>query len=340
MDLRTRYLGLPLKSPLVPSASPLSEKLDNIRRMEDAGAGAVVLFSLFEEQLTLTRPELLNLLSRGATPQEFISLMSDSARLQLDPMGYLEHLHRAKEAVDIPIIASVSAAPAMHSTHYVRLLEQAGADAVELNLYAIPTDASTTTHGVEQCYLDTVKAAKTELTIPLAIKLSPYFTHMANMARALSHAGADGLVLFNRFYQPDVDLESRSVRPHLLLSTPHDARLPLRWIALLRGQIDVSLAATGGIHTADDALKMVLVGADVTMVCSTLLRHGIERLRTMTTGMKSWMAAQELRSLDDFRGKLSPSHTAQANAFERAQYMRTLESHDPEAPTGTLDLGF
>ena len=272
MDLTTNYLGLKLRSPLVVSASPLSEDVDKIKRMEDAGAAAIVLYSLFEEQLRQDRLELNQHLQQGTESfAESLSYFPDAEEYRLGPEEYLKHVSAAKKATRIPIIASLNGSSTGGWTEYAKQIQKAGADALELNIYYIPTDMNLTGTEVELTYLEILKAVKAEVTIPVAVKLSPFFSNFANMAKRLDQAGADGLVLFNRFYQPDIELESLEVKPNILLSTPMAARLPLRWIALLHGRLQASLAATSGIHRASDALKMLMAGADVTMLCSTLL---------------------------------------------------------------------
>lgn len=328
MDLRTTYLGMTLRTPLVPSASPLSEDLDTIKRLEDAGAAALVLYSLFEEQITYERHELHHHLMQGTESYaEALSYFPEPATFHLGPDGYLEHIRRAKAAVDIPIIASLNGASAGGWTEYARLMEQAGADALELNLYAIPTDGAVPGSEIEATCTDIVAAVKGTVTIPVALKLSPFFSNLAHFTRRLDSLGADGLVLFNRFYQPDIDLEHLEVFPHILLSTPQDLRLPLRWIAILYGQVQASLAATGGIHSGEDAIKMLMVGASVTMMCSALLRHGVEHLRTVEAAMRQWMETHEYTSVQQMQGSMSQQHCANPSAFERAQYMRALHSY-------------
>ena len=269
MDLTTTYMGLKLRSPLVPSSSPLSEDIDNLQRMEDAGAAAVVMHSLFEEQLQLKRYKLQHPLSSGTESLPKALTDDPEARhFRVSPEDYLEHIHQAKAKVKIPIIASLNGSTQGGWTDYARQIEQAGADALELNIYYVPTNLNLSGEQIEQAYVDILTAIKAVVKIPVAIKLSPYFTNMANMAKRLDDGGANALVLFNRFYQPDLNLDMLTVEPHVLLSTPQDLRLPLRWIAILRGSIGANLAATGGIHTGEDALKLLMVGADITMLCS------------------------------------------------------------------------
>ncbi|MFZ4627417.1 MAG: dihydroorotate dehydrogenase-like protein [Blastocatellia bacterium] len=327
MDLKTTYLGMRLRTPLVVSASPLSEGLDAIRRMEDAGAAAIVLYSLFEEQLTRESQELEHHLTHGTESfAEALTYFPAAGEFHLGPEGYLDHIRRAKEAVEVPIIGSLNGSTAGGWTAYARQIEAAGADALELNIYSIPTNAYRTGAEVEEACLEILKQVKAEVRIPVAVKLSPFYSNMAYMARRLAEAGADGLVLFNRFYQPDINLEQLEVQPHIILSTPMALRLPMRWIALLHGRVGTSLAATSGIHTSQDVLKMVMAGADVTMLCSTLYRHGIEYIRTIEREMVDWMTEHEYDSIEQMHGSMSQHNCPDPTQFERAQYIKTLHS--------------
>jgi len=330
MDLTTTYLGMKLRTPLVPSASPLSEDIDNIKRMEDAGASAVVLSSLFEEQLLLDRYELHHHLTHGTESfAEALTYIPEPDDIRLGAEDYLERIRKAKEAVAIPVIASLNGVSIGGWTDYASLMQEAGADALELNIYCIPTDPTLTGAEVEQAYLNILAMVKSLVTIPVAIKLSPFFSNLANMARRLDEAGADGLVLFNRFYQPDIDLDSLTVRPNVILSTPQALRLPLRWIAILYGRIRADLAATSGVHTAQDVVKMLMAGADVTMLCSVLLRHGVGQIRLIEQGLRQWMEEREYESVGQMRGSMSQIHCANPGEFERAQYVRALHSFKP-----------
>jgi dihydroorotate dehydrogenase (fumarate) len=309
-------------------ASPLSEDIANIERMQDAGASAVVLYSLFEEQLRQDRLELHNRLEHGTlSSPEALTYFPESESYQLGPEEYLAHIQKAKKAVQIPIIASLNGSMDGDWTQYAKLIEQAGADALELNIYSIPTDMNTTGAEVEQIYFDILKAVKAELSIPVAMKLSPFFSNFANMAKRLDEAGADGLVLFNRFYQPDIDLDTLEVKPNILLSTPMAMRVPLRWIAILYDRVRANLAATSGIHRATDALKMLMAGADVTMLCSVLLRHGISQLAVIERDLINWLEEREYISVQQLRGSLSQKNTDNPSAFERAQYMKAISSY-------------
>jgi dihydroorotate dehydrogenase (fumarate) len=328
MDLTTNYLGMNLRTPLVVSASPLSEKLDDIKRMEDAGASAVVLYSIFEEQLRQDRLELNRHLEQGTESfAEALTYFPEPDEFRLGPEEYLRHIWRAKEATKIPIIASLNGSSSGGWTEYAKQIQQAGADALELNIYNIPTDPELPASAVEQTYLDILKAVKSEISIPVAVKLSPFFTNFANMAGLLDGAGANGLVLFNRFYQPDIELETLEVKPNLLLSTPMAMRLPLRWIAILHGKINADLAATSGIHRASDVLKMLMAGADVTMLCSVLIRHGIAQIKVIERELIAWMEEHEYESVSQLKGSLSQKNCAEPTAFERAQYMRAISSY-------------
>jgi len=327
MDLTTTYLGLKLRTPLVPSASPLSQDLDDIRRLEDAGASAVVLYSLFEEQLRQESAELDHHLSAGTESfAESLTYFPQPGEFRLGPEGYLNHIVKAKDAVDIPVIASLNGATVGGWTQYATQIEQAGADALECNIYSIPTDMDVPAAEVEQTYIEILRAVKYSITIPVAVKLSPFFSNMANMAKRLDQAGADGLVLFNRFYQPDIDLEELEIKPNVLLSTPQALRLPLTWIGILYGRIKANLAATSGVHGAEDVIKLLMVGADVTMLCSTLLRNGISHLRYVEQSLVEWMEKHEYESVRQMKGSMSQLRCPDPSAFERAQYMRAVKS--------------
>lgn len=329
MDLSTTYLGLKLRSPLVPSAAqPLTENVDNLKRLEDAGAAAVVLHSLFEEQLSIERRELFESMLQGTESfAEALTYFPEPAEFHVGPELYLKNIQQAKAAVRIPIIASLNGATPGGWVEYAQQIEQAGADALELNIYWIPTDPSLTSIRIEDTYVEILRAVKQQVNIPVAVKLSPFFTNFANMARRLEAVGADGLVLFNRFYQPDLDLEALEVTPNLLLSTPMAMRLPLRWIAILRDQVGLSLAATSGIHRATDAIKMLMAGADVTMMCSALLRHGVKHLTTVENEIRAWLEEHDYESIEQLQGSMSQKNCPDPAAFERAQYMRAVSGY-------------
>lgn len=332
MDLSTTYLGMNLRTPLVPSASPLTEDVDSIKRLEDAGAAAVVLHSLFEEQLVWDRLELHHHLLRGSESfAEALTYFPEPIEFHVGPEEYLNLIRQAKAAVNIPVIASLNGSSLGGWTDYARKMQQAGADALELNVYYVSADIDTTSEQVENTYRDILVAVKSAVSIPVAIKLGPFFSSMANMARRLDDAGANALVLFNRFYQPDIDLETLEVRPNVILSTPQSLRLPLRWIAILYGRIKADMAATSGIHTAQDAIKLLMAGANVTMMCSALLRHGPEHLRVVEQGMREWMEQFEYESVRQMRGSMSQKNCDNPAAFERAQYMRALQNYRSSA---------
>jgi len=331
MDLSTTYLGMKLRSPLVPSAAqPLTENVDNIKRMEDAGAAAIVMHSLFEEQLSLERRELFESMTQGTESfAEALTYFPEPSTFQVGPELYLKNIAQAKAAVKIPIIASLNGSTPGGWVRYAKDIEQAGADALELNIYWIPTDPSLSSIRIEDTYVDILRSVKEQVSIPVAVKLSPFFTNFANMARRLETVGADGLTLFNRFYQPDIDLESLEVTPNILLSTPMAMRVPLRWIAILRDQVRLSLAATSGIHRATDAIKMLMAGADVTMLCSAILRHGAKHIMVVENEMRTWLEEHEYESVQQLQGSMSQKNCPDPAQFERAQYMRAIASYKP-----------
>jgi dihydroorotate dehydrogenase (fumarate) len=333
VDLTTTYLGLPLKNPLVASASPLSKKIDSVRRLADAGIAAVVLYSLFEEQITHDSRELDHYLTRGTnTYAEALSYFPDLEHYNIGPEPYLEHLQRVKQAVDIPVIGSLNGVSTGGWVEYAQRIEAAGADALELNIYYLPTDPEVTSAALEESYLTLVRDVRAQLRIPIALKLSPSFTALPNMARRFADAGANGLVLFNRFYQPDFDLEQLEVVPNLTLSTSDDLRLPLRWIAMLDGRVKVDFALSSGVHTAEDVLKAMMAGARVAMLTSELLAHGIARVRDILEDLQTWMIEHEYQSIMQMRGSMSQRAVAEPAAFERANYMKALNSFDNRLP--------
>ena len=331
VDLSTTYLGLELRSPLVVgAAAPLTENIDNIKRIEAAGAAAVVLHSLFEEQLLEERFALYHHLthstesSSGAT-----SRFSESEIFHVNSEAYCQHIRRAKEMVDIPIIASLNSSTVGGWGEYARRIEQAGADALELNVYYLPTDMSMTGEQVEQSYVDIVRTVTSAVRLPVAVKLSPFFSNMANMAKKLSDVGADGLVLFNRFYQPDIDLVTLEITPNLLLSTSRENRLPLHWIAILYHTLPLDLAATSGIRTAHDVIKMIMVGANVTMLVSVLLSQGIEQLQKIEQDLVEWLEVKEYDSIAQLQGSMSQINCPDPGVFERVQYLKAIQTYQP-----------
>ena len=317
-DLRTRYLGLELPSPLVASSSPLTGSLDGLRRLEAAGAGAVVLPSLFEEELA---PE------GRAGVAEPRGAPGDQAGYGAGPAAYLSLVERAKQVLSVPVIASLNGVSRGGWASYASRLEEAGADALELNVYYVSSRPGLSGSDVEWHYLDVVRGVRRATGIPLAIKLSPYFSSLSNMAGQLVEAGTNGLVLFNRFYQPDLDIEAMEVQPALELSTSTELRLPLRWIAILHRRHRVSLAASTGVHTTEDVLKVLLAGADVAMMTSALLRNGPDHLRPVEVGLRDWMDRHGYETVDQLRGRLSQRSVPNPAAFERSNYIKTLASH-------------
>lgn len=333
MSLRTKYLGLDLRSPLVASASPLTGDLESLRRLQDAGAAAVVLPSLFEEQIEHESVAIDRLLATGAESfpeaSAYFPILDD---YNTGPRQYLSLVETARNSLRIPVIASLNGATPGGWLQYARLLEEAGASAIELNIYSLPADLYTTSQEVEGRYLELMARVRGVVTIPIAVKLSPYYTALGGFARELVGAGADGLVLFNRFYQPDLDLETLEVTPRLLLSTPAELRLPLRWIAILHGRLQASLAASTGVHTAADVAKLLLAGADVTMLASALLQHGPGHLAIIETHLLQWMADREYTSVEQFKGSVSLRTAPDPTAYERANYLKTLASYSTRHP--------
>jgi dihydroorotate dehydrogenase (fumarate) len=328
MDIQTTYLGLKLRSPLVASASPIMEDLDNIRKLEDAGAGAVVLNSLYEEQIKAEREALMHHLDYGTESfAESLTYFPEPDTFYAKTDDYLNQIRNAREAVDIPVIASLNGSSAGGWTSFAEKMEAAGASAIELNVYNIPSDIDRPGMDVEKMTVEIVQAVKSTVEIPVAVKLSPYFSNMAHMAKQLADVGADALVLFNRFYQPDINLETLEAEPNILLSTSYDLRLPLRWIGILYGRVETDFAATSGIHTAHDALKMLMVGANVAMMTSALLKYGINYLRTVEADLVAWLEENEYESVEQLRGSLSQMHSTDPSSFERAQYMRGLKNY-------------
>jgi dihydroorotate dehydrogenase (fumarate) len=336
IDLSTTYLGLKLKHPVVPSASPLSQSLDSIRQLEDAGAPAIVMYSLFEEQIEGESHLLDHYLTYGAESfAEALNYFPEMNNYNVGPDAYLELIRNAKTAVAIPIIGSLNGTSTGGWVEYARYIQEAGADALELNIYYIATDLMWRGAEVEQMYLDVVRAVKAEVSIPVAVKVGPYFSSFANMAKQLADAGADGLVVFNRFYQPDFDLERLTVTPNLILSSPQEMRLPLRWVAILYGRVALDLGITSGVHTYEDVLKGIMAGAKVTMMASELLRNGVSRIGAIVDAMQRWMEDHEYESVVQMQGSMSQRNVAEPAAFERANYMKVLQSWQLD-PTGIL----
>ena len=328
VDLSTTYLGLQLKNPLVASASPLSEKVETAKELEAAGIAAIVMYSLFEEQIIHESLELDHFLFYGTEiSPEFNSFYPQSGKYTLKADAYIEKLEKLKQAVNIPIIGSLNGVSSGGWTKYAKKIEEAGADALELNLYFLPTNPSQTATQIEDNYIALVHEVSKSIKIPLAVKLSPFFTAIPNIAKRLAEAGAKGLVLFNRFYQPDLDLETLEVVPNLILSTSNELRLPMRWIAILYGQIKADLALTSGIHTAEDVVKTTMAGASVAMMASELLSHGIERVPLILADLEKWMEVHEYESIHQMIGSLSQKSVAEPAAFERANYMKVLSSY-------------
>jgi dihydroorotate dehydrogenase (fumarate) len=329
VDLSTTYLGMRLAHPVVPSASPITANPDSLRRLEEAGAPAVVLPSLFEEQVEHEAMafHLGMEFGAGSYAEAAGGYLPEMDDYNAGPDDYLGLVRFAKRELSIPVIASLNGDSPGGWTRYARILADEGIDALELNVYLIAADPDATGEEVERRYLDLVSAIKAEIDVPLAVKVGPYFSSMANMARRLVDAGADGLVLFNRFYQPDVDLDTLEVTPDLELSSPSELRLVLRWMAILHGQVDASLAATTGVHTAEEAIKLVLTGADVTMMASALLRNGPERLTVVRDGLEAWLEDNGYQGVDQAKGSLSYRHAPDPSAFERSNYVRTLVSY-------------
>ncbi len=325
MDLSTTYMGMKLKNPIVPSASPLSRHVDNVKRMEDAGAAAVVLYSLFEEQIVHESLALDHFISHGEhTYAEALSYFPTLNEFNLGPNEYLEHIFRVKQAVDIPVIASLNGVSLGGWIEYAKWMEQAGADGLELNLYFVVTNPDLTSDAVEQDYVDVLTAVKQAITIPVAMKLSPYFSSLPNLARRLDQAGADALVMFNRFYQPALDIDALEVVPHLVLSSPEESKLPIRWVAILYGHLAASMAVTSGIHTPENVIQAIMAGADVTNVCSMLLKSNVAKMDWLIRSVTWWMEEHGYHSLADMKGSLSQKSCAEPGAFERANYMKAL----------------
>lgn len=328
MDLTTTYMGLKLKSPLVAAASPLSYSLDSIKRLEDAGAAAVVMYSLFEEQINHEQQELFYYTTQGTDSfAEALNYFPPADDFNLGPEEYLELIRAAKQSVKIPVIASLNGVSRGGWIEYARKMEQAGADALELNVYMLPTNPEVTGAEIESVYLNILGAVKSVVKIPVAMKISQFFSSIPNMARKLDKMGVDGLVMFNRFYQPDLNLETLEVEPKVQLSTPGSMLLSLRWIAILCGRLKASLVASGGIHTTEDVIKTLMAGADITQMCAALLINGVEHLGKVEREMKAWLERHEYASVSDLKGSMSQKAVAEPAMFERANYMKALRSY-------------
>lgn len=336
IDLTTTYMGLDLKHPIVASASPLSMSLDGIKQMEDANAAAIVMYSLYEEQIEGESHLLDHYLTYGVNSfAEALDYFPEMDSFNVGPEQYLNLIRQAKEAVDIPIIGSLNGVSTGGWTEYASRIEEAGADGLELNIYYIPTDPMLSSADVEEMYLDVIREVKAAVSIPLAVKVGAFFSSFANMAMRMSEEGADALVVFNRFFQPDFDLEKLEVAPNLELSRSYDMRLPLRWIAILYGRVAVDFAMTRGVSGAESALKGIMAGANVTMMASELLRNGVGRMDEVVNEIEAWMTERDYESVSQMRGSMCQLNVAEPSAFERANYMKVLQSwrHDP---TGRL----
>jgi len=329
VDLSTNYLGLELKNPLVASASPLSKKLDTVRQLEDAGVSAIVMYSLFEEQIVHESLALDHYLNMGTESYaESVTYFPDLGNYNTNADGYLEQIRKIKTSVEIPVIASLNGISTGGWVDFARKMEQAGADAIELNIYDVPSETVWTAQELEKRYVDLVRDVRACIHVPLAVKLSPFFTSIPNVAARLVQSGANGLVLFNRFIQPDLDIETLEVTPHLELSTSNELRLPLRWVAILSAKLQADLALTGGVHTAQDMVKAIMAGANVTMVASEFLGNGIHRATEMVADLEQWLTQYEYTSVRQMRGSMNQKNVKEPNAFERGNYMKALTSFD------------
>ncbi|MBE2278891.1 MAG: dihydroorotate dehydrogenase-like protein [Ignavibacteriaceae bacterium] len=327
MDLSTNYLGLQLKNPIVPSAGPVSQEVASVKRLEDAGAAAVVLYSLFEEQIEAEALELLHYTTHyNESYAEATNYFPQDIEYKAGPEEYLNLIRKCKEQCEIPIIASLNGSSTGGWIKYAKKIEEAGADALELNIYLLPTDFNRSGQQIEQVYIDVVKEVKRAVNMKVAVKLSPFFSSFAWMADQLDRAGADGLVLFNRFYQPDIDLDTLDVVPNVLLSTPMAMRLPLRWVGILYGRLNCDLAATSGIYSEKDVIKMIMAGAKITQMLSSIIKFGPNHISDVLTKMRFWMEANEYASVEMMRGSMSYINVADPSKFERANYMKVISS--------------
>jgi dihydroorotate dehydrogenase (fumarate) len=335
VDLTTSYLGLALKNPLIASASPLSQKVETAQQMEKAGIAAIVMYSLFEEQVIQDSLRLHEDLIRGTesyaealTYLPDLTAYSNLRQYRIGPEAYVEHLSLVKRAVNIPVIGSLNGLSNGGWIDYALKIQEAGADALELNIYNLCTNPDVTSSELEDRYLALVQAIRARITIPIAVKLSPFFTSLPNFARRLVEAGANGLVLFNRFYQPDLDLEELEVVPRLVLSSSQELRVPLRWIAILYGRVQADFALTSGVYTAEDVLKATMAGASATLIASALLKYGVEYASEILDGVQSWMEAKEYESISQMKGSMSQQSVAEPGVFERVNYMKVLSSYE------------
>ena len=327
IDLSTEYLGFKLSTPLVASSSPLCKSIENICRMEEAGIAAVVLPSLFEEQIEAESAQLDRMLSSGVETFEAQTYFPDMTSYNIGPDGYLEHIRALKASVHIPVIGSLNGVSLGGWVRYARLMQQAGADALELNLYEMATDPYLSGSAIEKRYCSIVSEIRSQVHLPLAVKIGPYFSSIPNIARRLAEAGANAVVIFNRFYQPDFELESLELLPALQLSTSQELLLRLRWAAVLCGRIPADIAITGGVHTAEDTIKCMLAGARVAMTTSALLRHGIGHAQKLLLDLEQWLERYEYDSIRQIRGSMSAGKVPDPAAFERANYLRVLGSY-------------
>eukprot|EP01107_Rhizomastix_libera_P002748 TRINITY_DN14740_c0_g1_i1.p1 TRINITY_DN14740_c0_g1~~TRINITY_DN14740_c0_g1_i1.p1 ORF type:complete len:331 (-),score=-34.72 TRINITY_DN14740_c0_g1_i1:306-1298(-) len=329
MDLRTKYLGMNLETPLIVSASPFSKDVASLKRIEDAGASAVTLHSLFEERIRMEQKELFYQTNAyNELSPEANSFYPEMSEYRTGPEEYLELISKAKSSLKIPVIASLNGASLGGWTSYAKLIEEAGADALELNIYFIPNDLNAGADRIEELYIDILKAVKSSVSIPVALKLSPFFSNLAYMAKRFEEAGANSLVLFNRFYQPDINLNELVLEPKIDLSSSVDNRLPLRWIAILRDRVNLDFAATSGVHTGLDSAKLILAGANVTAMCSSLLKNGLGHIKTVRTQLEDWMSAKEYDSVEQMRGSFSQIKLGSPDVFERALYIKAISSYN------------
>lgn len=328
MDLKTDYLGFQLKNPIIATAGPLSKDIDDIKKMEDSGIAAITLFSLFEEQIEQESLELFHRTTAFTESYaESTTYFPEISNYKTGPEGYLELIRKAKDTVDIPIIASLNGKSLGGWIDYAKKIQEAGADALELNIYRLATSTGITSQEIEKEYIEIVKTVKNSVSIPIAVKMHPFFSSVAYMAEQFVKVGASGLVMFNRFYQPDIDLENLEVVPNVLLSTPMATRLPLRWIAILYGKVNADLAATSGIYSEKDVVKMILVGAKVTGMMSALLKFGIGHVKDVLTKLEMWLEINEYESIEQMRGSMSYKSVNDPAQFERANYMKVISSY-------------